>query len=112
MDYTLKVIERDGQWIAFAQHPDTGDRFGIECAGTNADEARAKLTRWIDWQEAHTAALAVLQEAEREYHRTIAGSAFANPSEGPSAIEMQKDALERVEAARVRLDEVRAARPE
>ena len=45
------------------------------------------------------------------YHRTIAGSAFANPSEGPSAIELQKESLEAVEAARIRLDEIRARRP-
>jgi hypothetical protein len=112
MDYRLHAVERDGQWVAYAEHPDTGDRFGIECAAPTADEARQRLVRWLEWQAAHTAALAALQEAERDYHRTIAGSAFANPAEGPSAIEMQKDALERVEAARVRLDEIRAAKPQ
>ena len=57
----------------------------------------------------HTAALEALQQAQRAYHRTIAGSAFASPTEGPSAIEMQKESLDAVEAARVRLDEVRGA---
>lgn len=53
-----------------------------------------------------------LARAERAYHRTIAGSAFASPIEGPSAIELQKESLNAVEAARVRLDEIRAQRPE
>ena len=67
---------------------------------------------WADWQRAHAAALQELQEAQRAYHRTIAGSAFANPTEGPTAQEMQKEALDAVEAARVRLDEIRARKPE
>jgi hypothetical protein len=67
---------------------------------------------WAEWQRAHAAALQELQEAQRAYHRTIAGSAFANPTEGPTAQEMQKDALDAVEAARVRLDEIRAQKPE
>jgi hypothetical protein len=71
-----------------------------------------KSARWREWQAAHTAALEVLQQAQRAYHRTIAGSAFASPTEGPSAIELQKEALDVVEAARVRLDEVRARQPE
>ena len=57
-------------------------------------------------------AKSALQQAERSYHRTVAGSAFANPTEGPSAIELQKESLEAVEAARLRLDEVRARRLE
>jgi hypothetical protein len=105
--YLLGAIQRDGQWIAFARRADTGDRFGIECAGTTEAEATARLTRWLDWQTEHEAALAELQQAEQSYHRAIAGSAFASPTEGPSAIEMQKEALDRVEAARIRLDEIR-----
>jgi hypothetical protein len=68
--------------------------------------------RWHEWQRAHTAALEALQEAQRAYHRTIAGSAFASPTEGPTAIELQKESLDVVEAARVRLDDIRARRPE
>ncbi|HEY7292768.1 MAG TPA: hypothetical protein VH583_23220 [Vicinamibacterales bacterium] len=104
--------ERDGQWIARAFRDDTGDPFGIECAAPTRDEAIRRLTRWLDWQREHTAALEALQQAEHAYHRTIAGSAFANPAEGPSAIELQKEALDAVEAARVRLDQIRAAKPE
>jgi hypothetical protein len=110
--YRIICAERDGQWIAHAQREDTGDPFGIEWAGATEDEAVARLTRWLEWQADHAAALADLQRAERAYHRTIAGSAFASPSEGPSAIEMQKESLDAVEAARVRLDEIRAKKPE
>ncbi len=68
--------------------------------------------RWLEWQREHAAALEALQQAQRAYHRTIAGSAFASPTEGPSAVEMQKESLDAVEAARVRLDEIRARQPE
>jgi len=66
---------------------------------------------WIAWQAEHAAALEALQQAQRAYHRTIAGSAFASPTEGPSAVELQKESLDAVEAARIRLDEVRARQP-
>jgi hypothetical protein len=110
--YRLVCAERDGQWLARAERDATGDRFGIECSGASEAEAVARLTRWLEWQAEHAAALDALQRAERSYHRTIAGSAFASPMEGPSAIELQKDSLDAVETARVRLDEVRARRPE
>lgn len=112
MVHRLLTIQRDGQWVAYAEDAGSGDRFGVERTGQTEGEARERLTRWLEWQAEHAAALSALQEAQRDYHRTIAGSAFANPSEGPSAIELQKDALDRVEAARVRLDQVRDARPE
>ena len=110
--YRISASQRDGQWIAFAERADTGDRFGIECAGPSEAEAVDRLSRWLEWQSEHTAALAALQRAEHAYHRTIAGSAFASPTEGPSAIELQKESLEQVEEARVRLDDVRARKPE
>ena len=111
-EYRLVASQRDGQWIAVAERADTGDRFGIECAGPSEAEAVDRLSRWLEWQSEHTAALAALQRAEHAYHRTIAGSAFASPTEGPSAIELQKESLEQVEEARVRLDDVRARKPE
>ena len=40
-----------------------------------------------------------------------AGSAFASPTEGPGAIELQKESLEAVEAARLHLDEIRTRKP-
>ena len=109
--YRVICAERDGQWFAHAQREDTGDPFGIDCAGGTQEEAVARLTAWLEWQADHAAALADLQRAEHAYHRTIAGSAFASPSEGPTAIEMQKESLNEVEAARVRLDEIRSRRP-
>ncbi len=112
MNYHIVCVERDGQWVARAERPDTGDPFGIECAGPTKDDAIARLSNWLSWQAEHTAALEALQQAERAYHRTIAGSAFASATEGPSAIEMQKESLDALEAARVRLDEVRARKPE
>jgi hypothetical protein len=110
--YRLVSAEREGRWTAHAERDDTGDPFGIECAAPSEAEAVARLTRWLEWQAEHTAALDELQRAERAYHRTIAGSAFASPTEGPSAIEMQKESLDAVESARLRLDEVRARKPE
>ena len=109
--YRLVAVERAGDWLAHAEREDTGDSFGIECAGPSEADAVANLTRWLEWQSEHTAALEALQDAERAYHRTIAGSAFASPTEGPTAIELQKESLDAVEAARVRLDDVRARRP-
>ena len=110
--YRIVATERDGQFVARAERADTGDRFGIDCTGASADEAAARLSLWLVWQHEHAAALEALQSAERAFHRTIAGSAFASPTEGPSAMEMQKESLEAVEAARLRLDEIRARRPE
>jgi hypothetical protein len=107
----IKTLERDGRWIAYAERGDN-DRFGIEMTGATEQEAVERMHRWLDWQAAHAAALEALQRAEHAYHRTIAGSAFVSPSEGPSALEMQKEALQAVEAARVALDEIRARRPE
>jgi phosphoglycolate phosphatase-like HAD superfamily hydrolase len=112
VSHRILCDERDGQWIARAVRADNGDPFGIECAGATKDAAIARLTRWLDWQREHTAALEALQQAERAYHRTIAGSAFASTVEGPSALELQKESLDALEAARLRLDEVRSRRPE
>jgi hypothetical protein len=109
--YRISATERDNQWVARAERADTGERFGTECTALSADEAADSLARWLEWQHEHAAALDDLQRAEHAYHRTIAGSAFASPTEGPTAIELQKDSLEVVEAARLRLDEVRARRP-
>ena len=108
----IVCVEREGRWLAHAVHEDTGHPFGIECAGATEQDASDRLRRWLEWQHEHAEALEALQQAQRGYHRTIAGSAFANPTEGPTAVELQRDALEAVEAARVRLDEVRARKPD
>jgi hypothetical protein len=98
--------------VAWATRAEDDGRFGIECAGATEAEAVDRLMGWLNWQHDHAAALAELQEAERDYHRTIAGSAFATPADAPSPLEMQKEGLNTVEAARLRLDEIRARRPE
>jgi hypothetical protein len=111
MQYRLAANEREGQWVAHAIRDDNGDPFGIECTGPSETEALDRLTRWLEWQHEHATALEALQRAERAYHRTIAGSAFASPTEGPTPIELQKESLGAVESARVRLDEVRTRKP-
>jgi hypothetical protein len=111
LGYRLVSTTRDGQWVAHAERADNGDRFGIECVGASEDEAASRLAGWLEWQSEHRAALDALQSAERAYHRTIAGSAFAGPIEGPMAIELQKEALDAVEAARISLDDIRARKP-
>ena len=63
------------------------------------------------WQREHSAALAELQDAQRAYHRVVATTAFQGAAEEPSAEEMRRVSLEALDAARVRLDEVRARRP-
>ena len=68
--------------------------------------------KWLEWQRDHAAVLAALQEALRAYHRSITASAFLGPVEEASAAEIQQRSLREVEAARVRLDEVRARKPE
>jgi hypothetical protein len=110
--FCLEAVERGGAWVASAEQVGNGVRFGIECRGASEGEAIDRLAAWLTWQHEHAAALAALQEAERDYHRTIAGSAFATPADAVSPIEMQKDGLDVVAAARLRLDEIRARRPE
>jgi hypothetical protein len=74
-------------------------------------DQRDDQRQWQAWRREHAEALAVLQDAQHAYHRTIAGSAFASPIEGPSSMELQKESLDALETARRRLDEVRARQP-
>ena len=110
--YRLVAIQRGPEWIARAEDLKSGERHAMECAGESETAALDRLASWLVWQHEHQAALEMLQRAERAYHRTVAGSAFANPTEGPTAIELQQESLREVESARVRLDEVRARKPE
>jgi hypothetical protein len=66
---------------------------------------------WKAWQREHTAALEALQEAQRAYHRAAVGSGQSAPGSQQSAVE-RRSSLQAVDAARTRLDEVRARRPE
>jgi hypothetical protein len=68
--------------------------------------------RFTAWQREHAAALADLQDAQRAYHRTVAATAFQGAAEEPSAEEMRRASLEALDAARVKLDDVRARKPE
>ena len=38
-----RVDRTDGQWVAHAERVDTGERFGIECAGASTDEAAGRV---------------------------------------------------------------------
>ena len=64
------------------------------------------------WQREHATALSDLQEAQRAYHRAVAATAFQGSADEPSAEEMRRASLEALDAARIRLDDVRARRPE
>jgi hypothetical protein len=105
--YVIRAVEHDGKWVARAEQRTSGDRFGTECEGATEEEATRRMASWLTWQHDHATALEALQRAEHDYHRAVAGSAFAGTEEG---VELQKDALDRVETARVRLDEVRNRR--
>ena len=67
---------------------------------------------WAEWQREHEAALRALQLAQQAYHRAVAGNAFATPGDLATGLEAQRECLEQVDAARARLDDVRARRPE
>ena len=109
-DTVIDSAEREGRWVANAVREDTGDPFGVECAGASAREAVERLTRWLEWQSEHTA-FECSAARRAGVPPEIAGGAFANSAEGPT-VEMQRDALEAVEATRIRLDAIRARKPE
>lgn len=109
--YRIVAQARESDWVAFAERVETGERFGMECAGTTEADAVGRLTQWLDWQHEHTVALEALQQAERAYHRTITENAFAGATEDPASAELQQDALDAIDGARRRLDEIRARRP-
>ncbi len=107
--FVLRVERRGSDYVASAEREDNGDPMGIPwSAGTEAG-AVARRMAWLEWQGGHSAALEALQQAERAYHRAIAGSAFDAASEEPAAL--RKASLDAIEAARTRLDDIRARRP-
>ena len=107
--YRLVTVERDAQFTAHAVRVDTNERFGIETFASDPEDAERRLASWLEWQHEHTQALEGLQQAERAYHRAMAGAAFARPED--DSTEAARLSLESVNAARARLDEVRARRP-
>lgn len=108
--YRLEAAERDGQWVAVAYRLDDGRQFGPPVWGATADAALDRIATWLAWQREHQEALAALQEAERAYQRLVAGRLVAGPDD-PSLGELEAEALERLEQARARLDEIRERRP-
>jgi hypothetical protein len=111
IEYRLVATERDGQWFARAERPDTAIPFGPETRGPTEVVAIDRLTEWLVWQREHAAALEALQVAEHAYHRAITVSAFVNPAEGTGAMALRNEALGAVEASRIRLDGIRARQP-
>ena len=109
IDYRIVTVEQGETSSAHAVRTDTGERFGIEATAASAEEAQQALVRWLEWQHDHTRALESLQQAERVYHRTMAGAAFATPD--AVSADDTRAALEQVNAAREILDQVRARRP-
>jgi hypothetical protein len=107
--YRIVAVERDAQFMAYAVRVDTNERFGIETIAADPEDAQHRLAAWLEWQYEHTQALEALQQAERVYHRAMAGAAFATPED--DSTEAARLALESVNAVRTRLDEVRARRP-
>lgn len=70
---------------------------------------------WLEWHREHEDALAALRAAQHTYHRSVASGAFAGGADRPSiaeTAEMRQCSLEALEAARVRLDAVRARKPD
>ena len=107
-EYRLVAAAHQGRWLAHAER-DTGDRFGIECAGASETEAIDRLASWLEWQNRHTTALQALQQAQREYHRLLVE---LKPQRDLAHAGRLNDALARLETARVRLDDIRARKPE
>jgi hypothetical protein len=110
--YRLVTSRLGARWTAYAERIDTGERFGVECAGASETEAIDRLSRWLVWQGEHSAALQALQDAERTYHRASAGTAFTSGDEALAWTELRRTSLNQVDAARARLDEIRARLPE
>jgi len=107
--YRLVTVERDAHFLAYAVRLDTNERFGIETMADDPEEAQRRLTAWLEWQYEHTQALEALQQAERTYHRAVAGVAFATTDH--DSTEAARLSLESVNAARAKLDDVRTRRP-
>jgi hypothetical protein len=100
-----------GGWTAEARCAESGEVFGPAVADTSADAAMLRLIRWLQWQEGHAHAIDVLREAERAYHRLVAGRAFAPAPNDEMPEGVRRAALRDVETARRLLDAIRATRP-
>jgi hypothetical protein len=106
--YTLVSTRRGDQWTAHAVRAENGDRYGIEVTAASESDATSRLTRWLEWQHEHTAALDVLQQAEKAYHRAVGNAAF---SSADTQVAEARPARIVMDEARHALDDVRARRP-
>jgi hypothetical protein len=109
--FSVDIRPELGGWTAQARCPETADPFGPAIADISADAATLRLTRWLEWQEGHAHAIEVLREAERAYHRLVAGRAFAPDPNDEMSEGVRRAALRDVETARRLLDAIRATRP-
>lgn len=111
LGYRLALAEDEGGvWVASAHRLDTGDSFGPPVPADRADEAAELLARWLEWQQAHTAALVALQRAEGAYNRLVAEGALGVGNAAGGRDE-RRQALEHVDGLRRQLDGVREQRP-
>lgn len=109
LGYRVQLTEDEGVWVATARRADTGDLFGPPIPADAADEAAALLAHWLEWQRAHTAALAALQAAEASYHRLAADQFSA--ADDDTRRESRRSALQHVDERRHALDTIRGERP-
>ena len=109
--FVLELREDSGQWTATARSAETGEPFGPPQTAHSAADAERRLTRWLLWQHDHAHAIAVLQEAERAYHRLVAERAFAVLPDDAVTESARRSSLQDVETARRLLDAIRATRP-
>lgn len=108
LGFRVQLTEDEGIWIASATRIDSGDTFGPPVPGDRADEAAELLARWLEWQQAHTTALAALQDAEASYQRLAAGEFAVREDDQRLA---RRAALMQVDDMRRQLDTVREQRP-
>jgi predicted alpha/beta hydrolase len=112
-DRTFRVhaVEQPGSWLAHAVSLAHGHRCSEDMTAPTETEAVHRVRRWLEWQRHHAMALAELQNAERAYHRTITDLAFASQADSEQAPHARRTALALVDAARAKLDAMRACRP-
>ena len=108
--YRIRAAASGNEWRAVAEDAQRGEPFGPAMTSWSAEHALQLVERWLAWQHEHAEALAALQLAERSYHRSVTGHAFAGPDDSTRQ-ESERSQLDAVDAARRRLDAVRNRQP-
>jgi hypothetical protein len=98
-------------WTAYAVRTATGDRYGDAFTAPTEADAVAELVRWLEWQQAHSAALEALRAAERAYHRTLAAQAVAGSESDPASLQSRRESLAQLREISAALDRIREQRP-